>query len=503
MRFINAPGRCPGGGKDSKCMNGGDGVLTFAEKGEMLLKVAKRAGITIPTSCRIGICGTCTMDLEDPMWEENLSKADQGVEHDGYIPFRTCVAKAGVPIGHEEMVIDCWRISSPSNEDEQKSRGGKHNLVPAMKQFDEEWEKNYRSTTAKPVKSQSLQKVDRYGNFVAEKKGNVFWTYHDTRKRDRQVKAIMKENLDAKAMGAQFTDAQGVGQSRPDGGADESIKLVTSSKMDDEELSHGNSAYVSDGQGAARLIAYRREGLPVLDERHPLPVTNPTELRRLREKEDEERENSLSLWPAINGCRYPSTKYENYEDEWDNEPQVLTQDLEFNRAMFRPLVSHPTVDKDGKWIRRVNTQSKSNPKNAVEQMMSEDRSYVRSAEIERKKPLLELVFGSNVLTESQKVTKAIKRPISRRLKEAKSENIAGFIPREEHRGEIGVRSKCGGKRAVVDCIECSGEGFVMQVDEGRIYREECPVCCGAGVMYCKSSSAIKLDMQAATPVVHA
>ncbi len=500
VRFINAPGRSPGGGKDSQCTDGGDGILTFAEKGEMLLKVAKGVGITIPTSCRIGICGTCTMDLEDPMWEENLSKADQGVEREGYIPFRTCVAKVGVPIGHEEMVIDCWRILSPSNENKNttKQSHGQHNLALAMKQFDQGWETYYR-TISKPVKPELPQKVDRYGNFVAEKKGSIFWTYANTRKRDRQVKAIMRENLDAKAMGAQFTNTQDVGQNP--GGADESIKLVTSSKMDDEELSHGNSAYVSDGQGAARLIAYRREGLPVLDERHPLPVTNPRELRRLREKEDEGRENSLSLWPAFNGCRYPSTRYENYEDEWDNEPPVLTQDLELNRVIFRPLVSHPVVDKEGKWIRRVNAQSKSNPKNAVEQMMLEDRSHVRRAEVQRKKPLLELVFGRNVVTEGQKVKKAIKKPISSRLKVAKSEKLAGFIPREEHRAEIGERSKCGGKRAVVECVECSGEGFVMQADEGRIYREECPVCCGAGVTYCKSSPTIKLNKQEVTPAV--
>ncbi len=505
VRFINVPGRSPGGGEDGQYTGGGEqGVLTYAKKGDMILKVAKMVGIIIPTSCRTGICGTCTMDLEDPMWEENLSRASQGVEREGYIPFRTCCAKAtGVPVGHKEMVIDCWRMLSASNEDKNTnnhSPGGKINLAPAMKQFQHGWEAEYR-TTFKPAKPESNKKVDRYGNFIAGKKGNnIFWTYRDTRKRDRQVKAIMRENLDAKAMGTEFTNKKYVNEN-PGGAADENVKLVTSSKMDDEELSHGNSVFLSDGQGAARLIGYRREGMPILDERHPLPVTNPQELRRLREKEDEEKENSLSLWPGTNGCQYPSNQYENHEDEWDNEPPILTQDLEFNRALFRPLVSHPVVDKEGKWIRPVNTQNKSHPKNIVEQIMVEDRSHVRRAEVQEKRPLLELVFGSNVFTAGQKVTKSIKRrPKSNRLKVSKSAKLSEFIPGEEHRAAIEEHSNCVGKR-VIECVECSGEGFVMQVnDEGRMYREECSVCCGAGVTCCGSDSTAKLNKQT-TPVV--
>ncbi len=501
------PGRRrPGGGKHDQYLDGGE-VLTFAKEGEMLLRVARRVGITIPTSCRTGICGTCTMDLEDPMWEENQSKADQGVEREGYITFRTCVAKAGIPIGHEEMVIDCWRMLSTSNEEDKNNVGGKINLAPAMKQFQDGWEAEYR-TTSKSTKPKSSQKVDRYGNFIVDKKGeNIFWTYCDTRKRDRQVKAIMRENLDAKAVSAaaQFTNRQDVEENGLGCADNEDLKLVTGSKMDDEELSHGNS----DGQGAARLIAYRREGLPSLDERHPLPVTNPRELRRLR-RNDEERENSISLWPGTNGCRYPSNQYENYEDEWDNEPPVLTQDLEFNRAMFRPLVSHPVVDKEGKWIRPVNSQksknNKSYPKNAVEQIMLEDQSHKRRAD-GQEKPLLELVFGSDVLTAGQKITKAIKRPKSSRLKAAaKRTNLSGFIPSEEHRVAIAECSKCGRKK-VLECSKCSGEGFVMQVDdEGRMLREECPVCSGAGVIYCDtccgSGSRINnFNKQSSTPVV--
>ncbi len=476
-------------------------MLTYAKEGDMILNVAEALGITIPTSCRTGICGTCTMDLEDPMWEENLSKASQGVEREGYIPFHTCCAKAtGVPVGHKEMVIDCWRMSSGAKNT--NTPGGQINLAPAMKQFQAGWEAEYR-TTSKPAKPELNTKVDRYGNFIAGKKGdNIFWTYGDTRKRDRQVKSIMREKLDAKVLGTKLANKKGVNEN-PGGAAaaDENIKLVTSSKMDDDELSHGNSVFLSDGQGSARLIGYRREGMPTLDERHPLPVTNLKELRRLREKEDEEKENSLSLWPGTNGNRYPSNQYENHEDEWDNEPPIITHDLEFNRALFRPLVSHPVVDKDGKWVRTASTQNKSYPKNLVEQIMVEDRSHALRAEVQEKKPLLERVFGSNVLTVGKKVTRlAKKRPTLNRLKVSKSAKLSEFIPGEEHQAAIAEHSNCVGKR-VIECSECSGEGFVMQVDdEGRMYREECSVCCGAGVTCCGGdSSTAKLNNQM-TPV---
>ena len=40
-----------------------DDVTTQAEPGEELLAVAERAGISIPTGCRMGSCHACEVDL--------------------------------------------------------------------------------------------------------------------------------------------------------------------------------------------------------------------------------------------------------------------------------------------------------------------------------------------------------------------------------------------------------------------------------------------------------
>jgi ferredoxin len=42
-----------------------DDVTIEAEVGEPLLKVADRAGLTIPTGCLIGSCHACEVELED------------------------------------------------------------------------------------------------------------------------------------------------------------------------------------------------------------------------------------------------------------------------------------------------------------------------------------------------------------------------------------------------------------------------------------------------------
>ncbi|CAM9962515.1 unnamed protein product, partial [Phaeothamnion confervicola] len=66
------------------------------------MRVAERAGVKIATSCRSGLCGTCTTDLEDPNWRT-------GSYRPGHQTIRACVAKCSVPKGCEEMVLDVYR----------------------------------------------------------------------------------------------------------------------------------------------------------------------------------------------------------------------------------------------------------------------------------------------------------------------------------------------------------------------------------------------------------
>ncbi len=42
-----------------------DNITVEAEVGEPLLKVAKRAGVIIPTGCLMGSCHACEVELED------------------------------------------------------------------------------------------------------------------------------------------------------------------------------------------------------------------------------------------------------------------------------------------------------------------------------------------------------------------------------------------------------------------------------------------------------
>lgn len=42
-----------------------DDVTVSAEVGESLLKVAERAGITIPTGCLMGSCHACEVEMND------------------------------------------------------------------------------------------------------------------------------------------------------------------------------------------------------------------------------------------------------------------------------------------------------------------------------------------------------------------------------------------------------------------------------------------------------
>ncbi len=42
-----------------------DNITTEAEAGELILEVAARCGITIPTGCLMGTCHACEVEIDD------------------------------------------------------------------------------------------------------------------------------------------------------------------------------------------------------------------------------------------------------------------------------------------------------------------------------------------------------------------------------------------------------------------------------------------------------
>jgi 2Fe-2S iron-sulfur cluster binding domain len=73
-------------------------VLTPANPGENLLKLADSAGVTIPRGCQSGLCGACTSDIVD--------KSSPG----GVQVVRACQTVVAVEEGDIEMVVDVFRI---------------------------------------------------------------------------------------------------------------------------------------------------------------------------------------------------------------------------------------------------------------------------------------------------------------------------------------------------------------------------------------------------------
>jgi ferredoxin len=65
-----------------------DDVTIDAEVGEPLLRVASRAGLTIPTGCLIGSCHACEVEIE------------------GGDPICACISS--VPAGCQELTINLY-----------------------------------------------------------------------------------------------------------------------------------------------------------------------------------------------------------------------------------------------------------------------------------------------------------------------------------------------------------------------------------------------------------
>eukprot|EP00188_Purpureofilum_apyrenoidigerum_P003180 Plantae.Rhodophyta-Purpureofilum_apyrenoidigerum.ctg3259.p1 GENE.Plantae.Rhodophyta-Purpureofilum_apyrenoidigerum.ctg3259~~Plantae.Rhodophyta-Purpureofilum_apyrenoidigerum.ctg3259.p1 ORF type:complete len:287 (-),score=33.55 Plantae.Rhodophyta-Purpureofilum_apyrenoidigerum.ctg3259:308-1168(-) len=69
-----------------------------SEPGKNLLKLGDSADIKIPRGCRTGLCGACTVDLEDPTFPG------------GKQTIRACQTSVMLPQGCDEMVIDLYRM---------------------------------------------------------------------------------------------------------------------------------------------------------------------------------------------------------------------------------------------------------------------------------------------------------------------------------------------------------------------------------------------------------
>jgi len=65
-----------------------DNVTVEAEAGELLLDVAKRAGISIPTGCLMGSCHACEVELEN-----------------GQV---ICACISGIPSGKTQVTINLY-----------------------------------------------------------------------------------------------------------------------------------------------------------------------------------------------------------------------------------------------------------------------------------------------------------------------------------------------------------------------------------------------------------
>lgn len=65
-----------------------DDITVEAEVGELMLDVADRAGVFIPTGCLMGSCHACTVELEDGN------------------TIRTCIT--AVPPGQEKLTINLF-----------------------------------------------------------------------------------------------------------------------------------------------------------------------------------------------------------------------------------------------------------------------------------------------------------------------------------------------------------------------------------------------------------
>lgn len=90
VRFTNTPLR-----KD---------IIVPSLPGKNLLKLGDSVELKIPRACRTGLCGACTVDMEDPQFP------------DGVQTIRACQTSVLLPDGCDEMVIDLHRMDPEQQE---------------------------------------------------------------------------------------------------------------------------------------------------------------------------------------------------------------------------------------------------------------------------------------------------------------------------------------------------------------------------------------------------
>jgi hypothetical protein len=300
VRFINLPTE----GREGQPTE----VMETAMQGESLISVASRVGVRIPTSCRTGICGTCTMDLEDPNWKQ------YGSYRPGYVPFKTCVAKVTVPAGHYEMVVDVYRMRKGSG----RVPGDLKTLTvtelgDAMARFEDGWEEDYKGNKLpRPDFIGNGRVVRKLGDTEEDDQHKKSLEYFERRKEDREIQRLMKDRLAA-------------GAKRRAMGTTERLGRLTHDHTDPELMDIATSE--SPGIGNARAIGYLRSQFPRPQERHPLKETNPRELARQR-----------MLNPPVS-TQYPGTDYFFRDDRWD--PLQRNLNVPYVRALVRPLPRVP------------------------------------------------------------------------------------------------------------------------------------------------------------------
>jgi len=73
-------------------------IIVPSEPGKNLLKLGDSADIKIPRGCQTGLCGACTVDLEDPSFPGGVQT------------IRACQTSVMLPQGCDEMVVDLYRM---------------------------------------------------------------------------------------------------------------------------------------------------------------------------------------------------------------------------------------------------------------------------------------------------------------------------------------------------------------------------------------------------------
>jgi len=85
-----------------------EGITVMAEPGELLLAVANRAGVEIPTGCLMGSCHACEVDLvvnRPFLGADGLSNPDSPIANPSAEPLTVCACISAVPAGSARLTV--------------------------------------------------------------------------------------------------------------------------------------------------------------------------------------------------------------------------------------------------------------------------------------------------------------------------------------------------------------------------------------------------------------